>query len=177
MPRTRELRIQLWSKCHYLPGTAIQIIKGMKVKHMWSWKSARGFRQINRHCITMQRVLWYDKILLECFAWTWGGGSCQEKVQFSSVAQCVRLFVTPWTAACQASLSITNSWIYPNSCPLSQWCHPIILSSVVPFSSCLQSFPASGSFQRSQLFASGGQSIGSQLQHQSFQWTPRTDLL
>ena len=50
--------------------------------------------------------------------------------------------------------------VYPNSCPLSQWCHPIISSSVVPFSSCPQSFPASGSFQMSQLFASGGQSIG-----------------
>ena len=47
-----------------------------------------------------------------------------------------------------------------NSCPLSQWCHPTISSSVVPFSSCLQSFPASGSFPMSQLFASGGQSIG-----------------
>ena len=47
-----------------------------------------------------------------------------------------------------------------NSCPLSLWCHPTILSSVVPLSSCLQSFPASGSFPRSQLSASGGQSIG-----------------
>ena len=47
-----------------------------------------------------------------------------------------------------------------NSCPLSQWCHPAILTSVIPFSSCLQSFPASGSFQMSQFFASGGQSIG-----------------
>ena len=50
--------------------------------------------------------------------------------------------------------------VYSNSCPLSWWCHPIILSSVVPFSSCLQSFPASGSFQMSQLFASDGQSTG-----------------
>ena len=50
--------------------------------------------------------------------------------------------------------------VYSNTCPLSQWCHPIISSSVVPFSSCLQSFPASGSFPMSQLFASGGQSIG-----------------
>ena len=48
---------------------------------------------------------------------------------------------------------------YPNSCPLSWWCHPTISSSVVPFS-CLQSFPATGSFQMSQLFASGSQSIG-----------------
>ena len=49
--------------------------------------------------------------------------------------------------------------VYPNPCPLSWWCHPTISSSVVPFSSCLQSFPASWSFQMSQLFASGGQSI------------------
>ena len=49
--------------------------------------------------------------------------------------------------------------VYPNSCPLSRWCHPAVSSSVVPFSSCLQSFPASGSFQMSQLFALGGQSI------------------
>ena len=50
--------------------------------------------------------------------------------------------------------------VYSNSCPLSRWCHPTISSSVVPFSFCLQSFPASGSFPMSQLFASGGQSIG-----------------
>ena len=49
--------------------------------------------------------------------------------------------------------------IYSNSCPLSWWCHPTISSSVIPFSSHLQSFPASGSFQMSQLFESGGQSI------------------
>ena len=47
-----------------------------------------------------------------------------------------------------------------NSCPLSQWCHPIISSSVVPFSSCLQSFPPSGSFSMSQFFTACGQSIG-----------------
>ena len=50
--------------------------------------------------------------------------------------------------------------VYPNSCPSSQWCSPAISSSVFPFSSCPQSFPASGSFQMSQLFAWAGQSIG-----------------
>ena len=50
--------------------------------------------------------------------------------------------------------------VYPNSCPLSQWCHPAISFSVVPFSSCPQSLPASGYFPVSQLFAWGGQSIG-----------------
>ena len=79
--------------------------------------------------------------------------------QFSSVQSlnCVRLSVTPWTAARQASLSITQR---SNSCPSSQWCYPTISSSVVPFSTCLQSFPASGSFPMSQFFASSGQSIG-----------------
>ena len=83
-------------------------------------------------------------------------------VQFSSVQSLsqVQLFATPWTTARQTSLSITISGVCSNSCPLSQWCHPTVLSSVIPFSSCLQSFPASGSFPRSQLFASGGQSIG-----------------
>ena len=50
--------------------------------------------------------------------------------------------------------------VYSNACPLSRWCHPSISSSFVPFSSCLPSSPASGTFQMSQFFASGGQSIG-----------------
>ena len=50
--------------------------------------------------------------------------------------------------------------VYPNSYPMSRWCHPTISSSVIPFSSCSQSLPASGSFPMSQVFASGGQSIG-----------------
>ena len=52
-------------------------------------------------------------------------------------------------------------WVHPNPCPLNQWCHPTISSSVVPCSYCPHSFPASGSFQMSQLFPSDGQSIGS----------------
>ena len=66
---------------------------------------------------------------------------------------------------------------YSNSCPSSRWCHPAISSSVIPFSSCPQSLTASGSFPMSQLFAWGSQSIGVSAQHQSFQWTPRTDIL
>ena len=54
----------------------------------------------------------------------------------------------------------STSRVYSNSCPLSRWCHPAISSSVIPFSSRLQSFPGSGSFQMSQFFTSGGQSIG-----------------
>ena len=67
-------------------------------------------------------------------------------------------------------------WVCSNSCP-SRWCHPTISSSVFPFSSCPQSFPASGSFPMSQLFASGGQSTGVSVSAQSFQWIFRVDCL
>ena len=67
---------------------------------------------------------------------------------------------TPWTAAHQSSLSITNPGACSNSCPSNQWCHPTISSSVIPFSSCLQSCPASRSFPMSQFFTLGGQSVG-----------------
>ena len=79
--------------------------------------------------------------------------------QFSSVAELCLTLWDPWITARQASLSITNSRSYWDSCPLSWWSHPAISSSVVPFS-CAQSFPASGSFPMSQFFTSGGQSIG-----------------
>ena len=82
-------------------------------------------------------------------------------VQFSSVTQsCPTLCSWPHElqhARPPCPTSIPRA--HPNSCPLSRWCHPTISSSVVPFSSCPQSFPASGSFQMSQLFGSGGQSI------------------
>ena len=87
----------------------------------------------------------------------------------------VRLFATPRTAAHQASLSITPG-AYPNPCPLSRWCHPTVSSFVVPFSSCPQSFPASGSFQWVNSSQQVAKVLEFQLQHQSFQWTPRTDL-
>ena len=81
--------------------------------------------------------------------------------QFSSVQSLshVRIFVTPWTRARQAPLSITNSWSMFRLMSMNQWCHPTISFSVVPFSSHLQSCPASGSFPVSQFFPSGSQSV------------------
>ena len=73
----------------------------------------------------------------------------------------VWVFAIPWTAGCQVFLSFTISRAWSNSCPSSWWCHPPISSSIIPLSSCLQSFPVAGSFlMESQLFASGSQSIG-----------------
>ena len=83
-----------------------------------------------------------------------------KQVQFSSVAQsCLTLWPHGLHLARPPCLSPTPG-VYPNSCPLSPWRHPTISSSVIPFSSCLWSFLASGSFQMSQLVPSGGQSIG-----------------
>ena len=77
-------------------------------------------------------------------------------VQFSSLTQS-HPTVCPWIADARPPCPSSTPRVHSNSCPSSRWCHPAILSSVVPFSS---SFPASGSFQMSQFFASGGQSIG-----------------
>ena len=84
---------------------------------------------------------------------------------FQSVSQFTRSIVSDslWTHGLQHTRPLCpspNPRIYSNSCPSSRWCHPTILFSVVLFSSHLQSFPASGSFQMSQLFTSGGKSIG-----------------
>ena len=78
-------------------------------------------------------------------------------VQFS--CSVMSYSATPWTTARQAPCPSPTPGVYSNSCPLSGWCHPAISSSVIPFSSHLQSFPVSGSFQMSTLFTSGGQSI------------------
>ena len=94
--------------------------------------------------------------------------------QFSSASQ-LCLPATLWTAACQASMSNTKSQACSNSCSLCRWCHPNVSSSVVPFFSCLQSFPASGSFPKSQLFKLGGQSTG--VSASVFQWISMTDFL
>ena len=80
--------------------------------------------------------------------------------RFSSVQSLshVQLFVTPWIA--RPPCPSPTPGVYPNSCPLSRWCHPAISSSVISFSSCPQSLPVSESFPMSQLFTWGGQSTG-----------------
>ena len=96
--------------------------------------------------------------------------------QFSSVAQS---YLSLWSHGLQHTRPPCPSptpGAGSNSCPSSQWCHSTISASVIPFSTHLQSFPASGSFQMNQFFASGGQNIVVSALA-SFQWTPRTDLL
>ena len=88
----------------------------------------------------------------------------------------VWLFATPWTAESQASCPLLTPGACLNSWPLSRWCHPTISSSVVPFSSCLQCFPASGFFKWVSSSHQVAKVLEFQLPHQSFQWKLRTDL-
>ena len=89
----------------------------------------------------------------------------QKAVPLSHSVQCSRSFMSDslWPHELQHARPPCPSptpRVHPNPCPLNWWCHPVISSSVVPFSSCLQSFPTSGSFQVSQLFTWGGQNTG-----------------
>ena len=86
-------------------------------------------------------------------------------VQFSAVTQSCLILCDPMDCSTPGlpvhhQLGVYSTWSLPKLIPLSQWCQPTISCSVIPFSSCLQSFPASGSFQMSQFSASGGQSTG-----------------
>ena len=89
--------------------------------------------------------------------WIWKIQTSHFVVQSLS---CVLLFVTPELQHARLPWPSPTPGACSNSCPLSRWCHPTISSSAVPFSSCPQSFPASGSFPKSEVFAWGGQSIG-----------------
>ena len=103
---------------------------------------------------------------MEQIFWKWNCKNCLKNVsvQFSSVqSSCSVVSDSFWPHELQharAPCPSPTTGVYPNSCPSSQWCHPAISSSAIPFSSCPQSFPASESFPMSQLFAWGGQIIG-----------------
>ena len=116
------------------------------IMDFWSWRQA-------------QRVL----------ANTWSKDCC-------CCCSRVQLFVTPWTAARQASCPSASPRACSNSCPSSRWCHPTFSSSVI-FSSCLRSSPALGSFLWVGSLHQVAKVLEFQLQHQSFQWILRTDFL
>ena len=106
-------------------------------------------KSLKSNSIVLLWIVWLQVILAMQFYFS----DCNYQ-QFSSVAQSCLTLCDPMDCSTPGFPGV-----YSNSCPLSRWCHPTISSSVVPFSSCLQSFPASGSFQTSQFFASGSQSI------------------
>ena len=113
-----------------------------------------------RQCIKKQRHHFADKgTYIQSYGFS--SGHVWMWVQFSSVHSVVSDSLWPHELQhTRPPCPSPTPRVHSNSCPLSWWCHPTILSSVVPFSSCPQSFPASGSFPMSHLFTSGGQSIG-----------------
>jgi len=135
----------------------MQLIHGQKIRIDISPKKTHKWP--NKHIkrcspSSVLREMWIKTTVRYCLTFT------QRAISSVQSLSRVRLSATTRTAAPQASLSITNSRSLPKLMSITWWCHPTTSSSVVPFSSCLQSFPTSGSFQMSQLFSSGGQIIG-----------------
>ena len=168
---TEHLYLQSWAvnKCQLLTFLLLSLFFGFVVvvvqSSLFNWKFWFNFfsnLEINeRGSLTAgSRVVFQSPSQVQPFATLWTA-ACQE-AEFSSIHLLSRVHSLQ-THELQHARPLCPSptpRVHPNPCPSSQWCHPTISSSVVPFSSYLQSFPASGSFQMSQLFASGGQSIG-----------------
>ena len=114
------------------------------------------FLKGHRYLIRVVRSYFLDSYLTICIL----NHMHEISVQFSSITQLCPTLCDPMVCSTPGLCPWRTPEVYPNSCTLSWWCHPTISYSVVPFSSCLQSFPASESFPMSKLFASGGKSIG-----------------
>ena len=122
-----------------------------KLRHLWG--------KFPLSCPLTNSILFlYTTKLFLVDEFTWSASN--SSVQFSSVAQSRPALRLHESQHARPPCPSPTPGIYSNSCPSSQWCHPAISSSVVPFSSCPQSLPASGSFPMSQLFTWGGQSTG-----------------
>ena len=136
---------------HFLMFTELEhLFKSLLVIYMY-------FREICLH-ESLKCIICFSIVDLQIFyIYT----CIQNSIQFSSVTQIMSNSLWPHEPQHARPLCPSpTARVYPNPCPLSWWCHPTISSSVVLCSSCPQFFPASGSFPVSQLFASGGQSIG-----------------
>ena len=135
----------------------------------------------SKNCAEVDHILYHTLlhvVFKNAFLKPIGKFGCFEMLHWTHAYCCsvIQSCLTPWLHWLQQTrLTCTSPSprICWDSCPLHWWGHSIILSSAIPFSSCLQSFPASGSFLMSQLFASHGRVW--ELQHQSFQWIFRTD--
>ena len=139
-------------------GSLTCLLSLKHVQHAWKRRTKKSKHNRLRRKQTTQPAVW-----------------AFSSVQFSHCR--VQLLVTPWTAARQASLSVTNSGVRPNSCPLSQWCQPTISSSVIPFSSSLNLSQHQGLFRWVSSSHQVTKVLEFQLQHQSFQQISRTDFL
>ena len=166
-----ELRQHIKKQRHYFTnkGPSSQSY-GFSSSHVWIWeldyKKSWALKNWCFWTVVLEKTcespglqgdptspFWRRSVLnIHWKAWCWSWNSNTFATWYKELSH-IQLFATPWTTACQASLSFTISRVCSNSCPLNQWCYPTISSSVIPFS-CFQSFPASGSFLMSQLLTS-----------------------
>ena len=172
-----KLRQHAEKQRHHL-STKVHTVKGMVFPvvmyrcHSWTIKKAEHWR-IDDFELWCQR-----RLLRNC----WTARRSNQSILKDNSVQFSRSVVSDslWPHEPQHTRTpcpSTTPKVYPNPCPLSWWCHPTISSSVISFSSCPQSFPASGSFPMSWLFISSDQLLELQLQHQSLQWIFRVDYL
>ena len=146
---------------------AINVLLSLKFYDSWVVKGSLKKKFLNLFCIGKWKL---SHVQLFVTPWTislkaplsmeFSGWEYWNEFSSVQLLSRIRLFATPWTAARSTPCPSSTPGVYPNPCPSSQWCHPTISFSVVPFSSCLQSFPTSRSFPMSQLFARGCQNIG-----------------
>ena len=101
-------------------------------------------------------MIWATVSSRSCFCWLY---RASPSLAAKNIINLISV-LTIWWCPCVVFSPSPTPRVYSNLCPLSRWCHPTTSSSIIPFSSCLQFFPASGSFQMSWLFVKGGQSIG-----------------
>ena len=135
-------KLQGWHPSNLCPSVTLRLrLRNTELEHPVTLISASGKMVLHFLCFKDTQVSQENRLLIRIVIFA--------VVQVLSHAQ---LFATPWTAAHQTPLPFTISRIYSNSCSLSHWCSPTVSSSVISLSSCLQSFPASGSFPMSQLF-------------------------
>ena len=153
----RDLSEELWRP----EGTSLEFCRTRKKAH----EARAGWMRETAEQDRVREVI-MGWVMQSLIIRGWCYCQCDQKSlkgwRFSSVQSlsCIQLFVTPWTTARRPPYPSPTPGVHPNAWPSSRWCHPTISSSVISFSSCPQSFPASGSFQMSQLPASGGQIIG-----------------
>ena len=128
---------------------------------LMKWWQMLFSQEINKLWIKLYKRYFLSPLLISLYTPPSMKASRYHDMMFSSVAQLCPSLCDPMDCSTPGlPVHHQTPGVYSDSCPLSRWCHLTISFSVIPFSSCLQSFPASGSFQMSQFFASGGQSIG-----------------
>ena len=155
-----------FSSCHSLSVAFIVFLFLIDLSHYRSWGPST-LRNVDDQYVRKRQILEgpFDCLFVCLFfkiaeSWKFLLLHKVNSVQFSSVAQSCLTLCNPMDCSTPGLHPSPTPRVYPNSCPLSQWCHLTISSSVVPFYSCPQSFPALGSFKMSQLFTSDGQIIG-----------------